>query len=256
MGFSAGGHLAALAATSPSEYSPSFLVLGYPVISLVDHVNVVTNRNLLGESPSRVLAEQLSADRRVPPATPPTFLFHTSEDAAVPVEHSLAFYAALRSSNVPAELHIFQHGPHGAGLAPGDPVLASWKSRLIDWLRAGGWLDPGSRNACEGEALFAGQPITFGTVTLIPLDSNAPTKPISWGPIGHGRFSIPARRGPMPGPHRLEVRLIGQMGDQPTLDEPRLLEERLVEIRPGDNLLSLDIASPSASVTAPQEVLQ
>src|SRR2546422_11774997 len=57
------------------------------------------------------LLEGLSNEKQVTPQTPPTFLFHTDEDKAVPPENSIAFYLALRKAGVPAELHVYQSGP-------------------------------------------------------------------------------------------------------------------------------------------------
>src|SRR5262249_11786926 len=72
--------------------------------------------------------------------TPPTFLFHTEDDAGVLVENSLMFAAALRQKKVPYELHVYEHGRHGVGLAPNDPALSSWPKLLENWLRARGFL--------------------------------------------------------------------------------------------------------------------
>ena len=90
---------------------------------------------LLGDSPDPKLLENLSNDTQVTPQTPPTFLLSTSEDTVVPVENSVAFYLALHKAHVPAELHIFQKGPHGVGLDLGDPALGAWPTLLINWLR-------------------------------------------------------------------------------------------------------------------------
>ncbi|HXY38215.1 MAG TPA: prolyl oligopeptidase family serine peptidase, partial [Vicinamibacteria bacterium] len=68
--------------------------------------------------------------------TPPSFLFHTTDDEAVPVENSLLFFAALHKAGVPAELHVFAHGHHGVGLAPDDPVLSQWPRLCEAWMRA------------------------------------------------------------------------------------------------------------------------
>ena len=72
--------------------------------------------------------------------TPPTFLVHTDEDKTVPAENSVLFYLALRRAGVPAELHIYERGPHGVGLAPTDRVLSSWPARLADWMYSRGLL--------------------------------------------------------------------------------------------------------------------
>ncbi len=152
MGFSAGGHLAATAgthfdagkadATDPIERAgsrPDFLILAYPVVSFdpaITHSGSV--RNLLGENPDPKLIEDLSNDLRVTTDTPPTFLFHTNADTGVVAENSVRFYLALRRAKVPAELHIFENGPHGVGLALGDPALAAWSTLLTNWLRGRG----------------------------------------------------------------------------------------------------------------------
>lgn len=133
-GFSAGGHLAATLATHSSvEERVDFAILAYPVIDLRPPVTHSTSRfNLVGEDES--LATQLSAHLNITPQTPPTFLFHTTDDASVPVENSLQFFAALRRHGVSAELHIYETGSHGVGLAPDNPALRSWGDQLENWL--------------------------------------------------------------------------------------------------------------------------
>lgn len=91
-------------------------------------------RNLLGTEPDPLLVWNLSNELQVTAQTPPTFLFHTNGDTGVPPENSVLYYLALRKAGVPAELHIYQNGPHGVGLAQKDPVLATWPARLKDWL--------------------------------------------------------------------------------------------------------------------------
>jgi acetyl esterase/lipase len=154
MGFSAGGHLASTAAThfdagSPDAQDaverqscrPDFAILCYPVITFTDpFTHAGSRKNLLGEKPEPALVEQLSNERQVTEKTPPTFLFHTTEDTAVPPENSVMFYIALRKAGVPAEMHIYEKGRHGVGLARNDPVLSTWSTRCADWLRARGYL--------------------------------------------------------------------------------------------------------------------
>jgi dipeptidyl aminopeptidase/acylaminoacyl peptidase len=96
--------------------------------------------NLLGKNAPEELVKEFSNDEQVTAKTPPTFLFHTSEDTAVPPENSIQFYLALRKARVPAELHIYEKGAHGVGLAPNDAVLRTWKDRLADWLKGHGLL--------------------------------------------------------------------------------------------------------------------
>jgi len=154
MGFSAGGHLAATAGTrfdagNPSAPDPidragsrpDFLILGYPVITFeagVTHAGSV--RNLLGENPDPKLVALMSNELHVTAQTPPTFLFHTNADTGVVAENSIRFYLALRNAKVPAEMHIFENGPHGVGLALGDPALSAWPVLLSNWLRGRGLL--------------------------------------------------------------------------------------------------------------------
>jgi acetyl esterase/lipase len=136
-GFSAGGHLAATAATHfDSGTRPDFVILAYPVITLEPpYAHQGSRKNLLGAEPDPKLVRNLSNDTQVTAETPPTFLFHTDGDKGVPAENSVLFYLALRKAGVPAELHIYERGPHGVGLAPKDPVLSSWPERLADWLK-------------------------------------------------------------------------------------------------------------------------
>lgn len=158
MGFSAGGHLASTAGThfdagnaaaadaiDRVSSRPDFLVLCYPVISLTEFAHQGSRRNLLGENADPKLVESLSNQLQVTAETPQTFLFHTTTDATVPVENSVMFYSALRKAGVPAELHIYQNGPHGVGLAQTDGALSSWPARLEEWLRLRGLLNAAPR---------------------------------------------------------------------------------------------------------------
>jgi len=156
MGFSAGGHLAATIGTHFDDGSttdsdpvqrqgsrPDFLVLGYPVISFTTlYTHQGSLHNLLGDSPDPKLMQSLSEELQVTAQTPPTFLFHTTEDKTVPVENSVLFYLALRKAGVAAEMHIFERGPHGVGLALRDPALAMWPELLANWFRLHGLLAP------------------------------------------------------------------------------------------------------------------
>src|SRR5205085_12004334 len=105
------------------------------------YTHVGSKNNLLGKDADPKLAENLSNDLQVTEKTPPTFLFHTNEDAGVVPENSVLFYMALRKAKVPAELHIYEKGPHGVGLAQNDRVLSTWAGRCADWLKIHGWLD-------------------------------------------------------------------------------------------------------------------
>jgi acetyl esterase/lipase len=158
MGFSAGGHLASTAAThfdagkpdasDPIDHQscrPDFAILAYPVITMSDKFgHGGSKKNLLGPNPEKGLAESLSNETQVTAQTPPTFLFHTAEDSAVPVENSIEFFLALRKAGVPAEMHVYEKGRHGLGLGTKDPKIAfalgTWPVRLHDWMQLRGLL--------------------------------------------------------------------------------------------------------------------
>jgi acetyl esterase/lipase len=120
---------------------PDFEILGYPVITFSDEYTHKGSRTaLLGDNPDPKLVENLSNELQVTAQTPPTFIFHTTADNAVPVQNSVLFYLALKKANVPAEMHIFERGPHGVGLDLADPNLGEWPVLMGNWLRLHGWL--------------------------------------------------------------------------------------------------------------------
>jgi acetyl esterase/lipase len=155
MGSSAGGHLAASAGTlfdsvegrtgaalDAVSARPDFLILMYPVISMTGAAAHAGSRAaLLGDAPSPELLHLLSLELQVTSATPPTLLVHTQEDTAVPVENSILFFQALTRAGVPAELYVFEHGPHGIGMNPGHGTASDWPQRAAEWLRGRGLLE-------------------------------------------------------------------------------------------------------------------
>ena len=150
IGFSAGGHLASTLGThfdagdskaaDPIDRvssRPDFMILCYPVISMTaDYMHGGSRKNLLGPTPDETLVKSLSNETQVTPETPPTFLFHTSEDTGVLPDNSLAFYLALRNAGVPAEMHVYEHGKHGVGLAKSIPGTNTWPDRCREWMRS------------------------------------------------------------------------------------------------------------------------
>jgi acetyl esterase/lipase len=150
MGFSAGGHLAATAAThferpvgsnpGPGSVRPAFAVLLYPVISFSDSLMHKGSRdNLLGTSASAAQVREYSNELHVTTQTPPVFLMHAEDDQAVPVQNSLVFYQALAHHKVPAEMHLYPKGGHGFGM--NNPTTQDqWVERLRNWMAANGWL--------------------------------------------------------------------------------------------------------------------
>jgi acetyl esterase/lipase len=159
IGFSAGGHLASTVGThfdrgqsdaadeiDRASSRPDFMILGYPVISFTEpFTHAGSRRNLLGTNPDPKLVQEYSNETQVTKDTPPTFMMHTSGDTGVPPENSVAFYLALHKAGVPAELHIYERGKHGLGLAPNDPALSSWPARCEAWLRVRGVLTEDAR---------------------------------------------------------------------------------------------------------------
>jgi len=156
IGFSAGGHLAALAGTQfvpgnpdaedPIERvssRPDYLVLGYPWIGAISpdtsHLSYCKLFNVMDRCEALRIA--YSPDLFVTKETPPTFWYHTFSDRTVPLEQGLRFYEALVKAGVPAEAHIFANGPHGTGLGKGDAALGQWPGLLESWLRAQGLLN-------------------------------------------------------------------------------------------------------------------
>lgn len=152
LGFSAGGHLASTLGThfdsgkqevkdeiERVSSRPDLLVLIYPVITMGDLTHGGSKKNLLGENPSSELVKLYSNELQVTKDTPPAFLAHAVADPAVPIENSLMFASALRKAGVPFEIHLYEQGPHGFGLAPTNPILATWTERCADWLGVHGF---------------------------------------------------------------------------------------------------------------------
>lgn len=148
MGFSAGGHLAATLGTLYNQEvyafqddvdtisaKPDFMGLVYPVITMLEECMHVGSRdNLLGDNPDDELAALYSAERNVNEQTSPTILVHASDDKAVPSENSILFYQALLKYKVDAELHIYNKGGHGFGLATKQGKIGTWIERFEEWI--------------------------------------------------------------------------------------------------------------------------
>jgi len=149
MGFSAGGHLASTVSThfdaghadakdpiDRPSCRPDFAILCYPVIAFGrPFTHRGTQRNLLGNDPAPALVTSLSNERQVTPQTPPTFLWTTWEDKVVPAENSIVYYRALKKANVRAELHVFERGRHGLGLAAGTTGTELWPQLCKAWMK-------------------------------------------------------------------------------------------------------------------------
>ncbi|MEO6283237.1 MAG: alpha/beta hydrolase [Dyadobacter sp.] len=148
MGFSAGGHLAATAGThydstfidNPKKTSlrPDFMILVYPVISLLDKIgHKGSASNLLGAAPGIEKAKYFSNELQVSKTTPPAFLTHAGDDTVVPVSNSIKFYEALNAKGIPSDLHIYSKGEHGYLKVP---AFEEWFGRCRHWMQINGLL--------------------------------------------------------------------------------------------------------------------
>jgi len=155
VGFSAGGHLAGFVGTAcPTEADPDdpdpllriscrpdFIVMVYPVVTLDDRwAHQRSKRSMLGaeDPPPLGLVDRLSLEKQVTAVTPPAFLVHSRHDRKVDFHNSELFYEAMRAKSRPAELHLYDDGKHGVGLAqkPGMPAMRGWPEQMLAWLRA------------------------------------------------------------------------------------------------------------------------
>ncbi|GAB2555480.1 alpha/beta hydrolase [Gracilibacillus alcaliphilus] len=139
LGFSAGGHLAAYISNcylqeGESLSRPDFQILCYPVITMKEKTHGGSRANLIGETPSHTLINQHSCEEQVHDQTPPAFIWSTANDQAVSTSNSLAYASALQLKDVPYELHIYQDGRHGLGLADEHPATVDWKQACLQWL--------------------------------------------------------------------------------------------------------------------------
>ncbi len=153
MGFSAGGHLASTAAThydagrqdaddaiERASCRPDFMILVYAVVTMADpFAHVGSRQNLLGSNPDAKLIDFYSNEKQVTADTPPAFLVASSADKGVPAENSVNFYLALRRAKVSAELHVFEQGEHGFGLAKDYKTVGAWPNLCYEWLLSHGW---------------------------------------------------------------------------------------------------------------------
>ena len=137
VGFSAGGHLAGLAALTPSDdprESVQFAVLGYAITSMETETYRPARIVLLGENAQPDLRRATSLDALVSAQAPPFFLWHTAEDSYVPVEHTYRLASALAAHDVPHTAHVFAHGPHSLGLAQDAGDAAKWTEFAASWI--------------------------------------------------------------------------------------------------------------------------
>jgi acetyl esterase/lipase len=257
LGFSAGGHLTSTVAThydrgkpdaaDPIDHQscrPDFAVLCYAVVNFVeDWAHKGSSRNLLGPAPDPELLNSLCNDTQVTKDTPPTFIFHTAEDPAVPVQNAVAFFSALKKAGVPAEMHIYQDGPHGVGLSPADPAVFGWKDRLHIWLKSSGFLAAVKRSEVSGKLSVNGTPLRWGMIAFVPENPNAPR---AWAMVSRGSYKVPASRGAVVGVNKVEVYNLGDVQPYPTQDDYEVIYSAetsplTVKVAASANTLDFDI---------------
>jgi acetyl esterase/lipase len=136
IGFSAGGHLAGLAALAPGDLSEAvdFAVLGYAITSMETETYRPARLILLGEDATPELRRSTSLDALVTDSSPPFFMWHTAEDAYVPPEHTYRLAKSLAANGVPHTAHVFAHGPHSLGLAQDAGDAAVWTTLAAAWI--------------------------------------------------------------------------------------------------------------------------
>lgn len=159
MGFSTGGHLAAMEAVTFEEADrsvsastdpidrlscrPDFLILAYPITSLEDrYAPISVKTSFLGGRFDYQDVREFSPVYHVSGKMPSTFIVHATDDP-FNSENSVIFYLALKQAGVTADLHIYAEGGHGYGIANNGLYVDSWKDRCADWLAALGATTPG-----------------------------------------------------------------------------------------------------------------
>lgn len=143
LGFSAGGHAAGHAALAPdaaAQERVDLAILCYPVVSMELETHADSRRQLIGLDASAELRAATSLDRLVTPSAPPFFIWHTAEDASVPVQHAYLLGNALADNGIPHALHVFSRGRHGLNLAVGEGDAEQWTTLCAAWLREEGWI--------------------------------------------------------------------------------------------------------------------
>jgi acetyl esterase/lipase len=137
IGFSAGGHLAASAATKFTDAAtrPDFAILVYPVITMSTNTHGGSQTNLLGRAAPELLKAEFSCERLVNAQTPPTFLIAARDDKTVPVTNSIMFAEACVRAGVPMEFHLYEKGGHGFGLGVNGGDVTNWPAQMDKFLQ-------------------------------------------------------------------------------------------------------------------------
>ncbi len=246
LGFSAGGHLTTAVATAhfdgdadatdPIDRESARPDFAVPVYA-------VTSRDLIKFK----MGDFASTDALVTQNTPPSFLVHTHEDTVVNPKHSLVFYSALLEHDVAAEMHIFQRGAHGLGLAPQDPNMGQWPALLVDWLGRGGWLTDAESVSVAGRVLIDGEPLYWGAVTFLPEDKHQRTAMAAVDRGKGGKFETSSSNVVSEGVYRVQIHRFADDWSEPQLGTYSIPDANLwevpdtVEIHNGMDPLELNI---------------
>ena len=162
VGFSAGGHLAgslALLSDDPAvlstlgisegENRPNAVVLAYPVTTAMMNTHLGSFVNLTGKTFDEIDEKtrvKLSLEENVKQSSPPAFIWHTAEDAVVPIAGSFALAEAYTRVGAPVMLHVYPYGPHGLALsnkftsrgntATEQPLAEGWVDASVEFLKS------------------------------------------------------------------------------------------------------------------------
>ncbi len=153
LGFSAGGHLAAMTAVAPSapRYAPvdaidatgarpDFAGLIYPVITMLPPYNKTRAfRALLEPGATAAQLRALSPETLIDHDTPPLFIAQAEDDAISPVQNSLLMFSAALKAKIPVEMQIFPSGGHGWGMGAPGRFVAQWPDLFARWLALDGF---------------------------------------------------------------------------------------------------------------------
>lgn len=213
---------------------------------------------------------------------PPTFMFCTEEDRS----HAggmISLYRTYFDAKIPAEIHIFPNGEHGAGLAGGDRQIGEWPNLMYRWLQAGNFLSAQPRAGVTGHVLLDSKPLAHGSITFVPLDDKPPgshaprTAFIMNTDTATADFKLAESVGPAVGKYKIEIRQDAAVwvsnnrdptrgmspADKaaylrtpgwglPTIDgtvrtftkiHPGDREDITIEIKPGDNAFNFEVFS-------------
>lgn len=138
MGFSSGGHLAAISSTHYDNNSrPDFTILAYPVIYMNGkHSHGLSRLSLIGADASDELSNAVSPHLHVTPDTPPAFIWTTKNDFVIPWQNAQCYAQALQAAGVEHTLHIFPKGQHGSALAQNERYAGVWPEKMLAWLNS------------------------------------------------------------------------------------------------------------------------